>query len=829
MSDKDLSIDEIIKRAEEIKKQAEIQLEEAEKSLNQKAKIAIDEVTVDPKAVLEKIDSITQEESDIKEFSPKETKKDKTQTIKFPKRKTNSGTKAFPKIKKDFVKIDDEDDDVKTFNLGDDEDIKIANFDKNDDDMKIVGENEDIFDKDIFIDEKTKPVVISTNKNLESPDDLHEAPTLIARENLGSFLHADDENDIDSEAGIQISFDGFNTDDGKVDTIDEDEAERILEKQRQEKINKFRVFGPEKTDEALNGDTYEGEDYGNEKDKSSLLANLFNKKALLQVRIGITIAIGAIMLLMDIFKDSAFFPGLLSSNVSFTMLSIMLLVILIIANFNIAIHGLKIKKGINCDFPVTILGIIVLVHTIMLELIPELWINNGTFFGPILAFGILLSQLGKKKMMSRIIDNFDFIITSDETYTIENIANKVDVSIISRGILDDDDPLIKTSVKTDIPTNFMEISCKNEPSDKLCSILTPIMLVLSLVLTVVVGIMDNFLTGINMGICAFAVSTPIGIMFLINSFLYDMSAQLDKFGSRVCGYEGALMANNTNAIVMEAGSLFGKTGCDLHGIKMFNQAKLDEAIIYAAAVITHTKGPLAHAFDDVIIGKQSILPKVEKVIYEDKMGTSAWVYQRKVLVGNRNLLINHGVQVPKESFERKYTVRGRKAVYLAVNGNIIAMFIVSYSADPELKRELRKLESTGITLIVKSSDPYINEESLANLFNLPKGYIRVMNHPAARVFDKYSDMNVESSPAYMVHNGSAKGFISGMRGAGAIISAKKTIEFLVAFGCALGFAAVSIFSLIKGYSQLTCLSVLGFQGIWTVFVLLISKMKRMIF
>ena len=102
------------------------------------------------------------------------------------------------------------------------------------------------------------------------------------------------------------------------------------------------------------------------------------------------------------------------------------------------------------------------------------------------------------------------------------------------------------------------------------------------------------------------------------------------------------------------------------------------------------------------MGKQSILPQVDGVIYEDKMGTSAWIYQKKILVGNRDLLIHHGVTVPKEDYEKKYTRKGRKALYLAVAGKVMAMFIVSYEADPTLKKLLKKLERSGITVFCEA-------------------------------------------------------------------------------------------------------------------------------
>jgi hypothetical protein len=285
------------------------------------------------------------------------------------------------------------------------------------------------------------------------------------------------------------------------------------------------------------------------------------------------------------------------------------------------------------------------------------------------------------------------------------------------------------------------------------------------------------------------------------------------------------MANSANAMVMEASDLFGKDSCDIHGIKTFNGAKVDDAIIQAAAVIIQTKSPLAHAFDDVIIGKQSILPKVEGVTYEDKMGTSAWIYKRKVLVGNRDLLIHHGVSVPKQSFEDKYTFKGRKALYLAVAGKVVAIFVVSYSADADLKRELKKLEKSGVNIIVKSSDPYINEKSIAKLFSLPQGYIRVMNYSAARVYDKYSGLTVEKSPSYVVHNGTSLGFVSAMCAAGVIVSTKSLISFLVSFGCAIGFAVNAMLAIIGAYNRITAVSIIVFQLIWTFFVAVVSKVR----
>lgn len=804
MSDNNLSIDEIIKKAEIIKAQAEQQLKDAQKNLDEMARSAIDEVTVDSEAVMKKVEELSDEEEDIKEFVPSKSKKVSEKTIAFPK----------------FSK-------KKPIEANDDSDVKEHTqiISKSANKTKVLDSDDDeIFEKPIIPADKTRPVILTPKSENKSPDRLQEVPTIVARENLSKYLDGND--DLEEETGIQMCFEGFDDMTEEVPTIDEEEAEKLLNEQRKEKVNKFRLFGPDETDTELGDRDYEEKDYKTKDDRQAILTSLLKKKSRIGIQTIISSILFGILLLLTVFKDTEYLPQSIAENDKFFITASVLSLLTVVVNFNIFIHGFNFKKGINSDFSVSLLSLVVSAQTIAFAIHEDLWLNNGVFLGSALAFAYILALLGKRQILIRIIDNFDFIINSGEIYCLENIANVLDVKVLCRGNVDEDDAIIKTSVKTDLPTNFMEISCKSEPSDKTARVLTPLMFLLSGLLLVIIGLKDNWGTGINTAVCALTISTPVSLLFIMNNVLTDISAELDKYGARVCGFEGAQMAASTDAIVLEAANLFGSQGCDLHGIKVFNNTKIDDAIIYAAAVIIKTKSPLAHVFDDVIIGKQSILPKVDSVQYEEQMGTSAWVYHKKVLVGNRNLLINHGVNVPKISFEQKYTRRNRKALYLAVDGKIMAMFVVSYSADPDLKRELIKLEKTGITLIVKSSDPYINEESLANLFDLPKGYIKVMNRQAARVFEKYSDMQVEKSPAYVVHNGTAKGLISSMRGALTVNGTKRIIAFLTTFGSTLGFATVATLGIVGWYSQITDAAIIVSQIVWSAFVLAVSKLRR---
>ncbi len=429
-------------------------------------------------------------------------------------------------------------------------------------------------------------------------------------------------------------------------------------------------------------------------------------------------------------------------------------------------------------------------------------------------------------MVMRIINDYDFLSDGKDKYSVEDIVNEVDATIISRNLLSGD-PLLKYSVKTDMPTSFLEISCAYEPTDKVVRILAPILITLNAVLFGVVGYFQkDWFYAFNVAAAGVVISCPVVSLLATNISLLGISRSLSKKGAVVNGFEGAHVAHKSNALVMEASDLFGDRSCDLHGIRLFNKTKVDDALLLTATVIMKTKSPLKHVFDDVIVGKQAILPEVDTVIYEDKMGTSAWIYQKKVLVGNRDLLIRHGISVPKEEYENKYATNGRKALYLAVAGKIAAMFVVSYSADSSLKKELKKLEKSGITILLKSCDPYINEESIIEIFGLPEGFVRVLTASNARVFEKYSDTVVEKSPAYVVHNGSALGFISAVRSSENLVNTESMLSVLVSFGSAIGFGIVALLGVLSGINQLNVFNVIIFQSVWSIFVLLISKIRR---
>lgn len=810
-----LSVDDIIKQAEEIRQKTVKRAQSALESIENSAKEATEKTIVIPD--VEKTVPLKTEkpEKAVDEKSKVQINLEKTAVVKPVNKTTDDKTKPVEKIKADD----------KTGIVKDLGQVKKSFFKNQSSEPLYSKKPPEIIER---------PATIKSKSKFDKTSDLEEIPTIVAVDQLEKTIVKSSKSPVvkkQEESGYdendQIVLEGFeDLRHGKVEKIDENLAEQQLLERRKEKVNKFRLFTPEENQDRLSNPLIK-EEFTNSDEKTELMEKLFASKSSVTMTVILTAVFGALLGLLTAFKDSTFMPSFLLDYTVYYITLTALYAIILVINFKSLFHGFNFKYGINSYFPVTVANIFILAHTVLLCVDSNVAIDGGHSFALAGVFALFISNLGKRAFISRIIKNFEFLINQNNCHTVETIANTVDATIISRGLLTGEANL-KTSIKTDFPTKFLEISSGDEPADKIAKITGSVMIVLSFALFGIFwAVSGNINNGINTAVCALSVSVPVSALLNSNSALYNLSKSLEKSGAMINGFEGARMVDDANAIVIEALDLFGENSCQIHGIKTFNGAKTDDVILKTASVIMKTKSPLSYPFDKVVIGKQTLLPDVDGVMYEDKLGTSAWIYRKKILVGTRELLIHHGVQVPREEYEARYKRKGRKILYLAVTGKLMAMFVVSYNADPNLKKALRKLEKTGMTILVNSADPFINDETIAELFSLPDGFIRVMTASNGRAFQKYSDMCVEKSPAYVVHNGSALGFVSAMCAAENLEETRKILGVLVSFGCALGLGVVTLFAIISGVSQLDSLNVIFFQTLWLIFVEIVSKIKRL--
>ena len=359
-----------------------------------------------------------------------------------------------------------------------------------------------------------KPATIKSRSKFDKTSDLQEIPTILAVEELehtrilGQNPPTPRQEEPETEAveeSAQIRLEGFDDQIENVPNIDENVAERILEERRRDKVNKFRLFAPEE------GQAQEGprrivkSDFRNADERTAILERLFAQKTAVQTGIVFTVLSGGLLLFVTLLRDTAYLPSFLASNTAYFIAVLVLYGVVLAANIPNLIQGFSFKNGVRYDFPIAVAAILVAAHTVLLYLNPDLLVDGGAILPSAVTLSLFLSGMGRRALLIRLIENFEFITDGQEKYTVETIRNVVDATIISRGLLQGD-PVLKSSVRTDFPTDYLEIGCSKDPADRIAATTGCIMLGLSGALLVAVSLLTkNWGMGVNAGACALCI------------------------------------------------------------------------------------------------------------------------------------------------------------------------------------------------------------------------------------------------------------------------------------------------------------------------------------
>lgn len=402
------------------------------------------------------------------------------------------------------------------------------------------------------------------------------------------------------------------------------------------------------------------------------------------------------------------------------------------------------------------------IHTVLQFLTP-VEVANGevTLYCAVAGLSLVLAQCGRVFRLTRITQNFRMVSHKGDKYAAMYVAEGKNRDLLGRYLPTVGAPSVAYVKKCSFLTRFMEHSYDDEGTESLFCWFAPVVVAASLLLAVAHALLGgetaNWWSAIGVFTAAVCAAAPAFAVAGANLPLCRAARALLRRGAMLIGWKAVETFKNTDALLVDASEVFPSENILLHGIKTFAGARIDEAILDAAAVSIESGGPLAGVFRRVIENRTNMLQEVDTLLYEQDMGLSGWVGGRRVLVGNRRLLENHGVDVPSRDYEMRYTKDGRQLVYLSTGGDLCAMFVVSYTADSGIEEALHRLTSTGVTLLVRTCDPNVTAECIREVFHIDEDMVRILDTAAGRVRDALVLDEEERSDAVLACNGRLEG------------------------------------------------------------------------
>ena len=562
------------------------------------------------------------------------------------------------------------------------------------------------------------------------------------------------------------------------------------------------------------------EDYTGEEDEKSILYELNHNIRKLFMRSLLSGIIAAVVVVLTIV--TRIFPNAICSAVPFAPAAYAILLFVLMAA-SLVLNRVAMLSGLsplvhikgNSDTAVAVAGaagmIQIIVSFFCLGDLNGFHVNYYTVI-PMLAF--FANNVGKLYMVLRVKDNFKFVSSKGQKYA-SKIYNNESVAMQMMSGTAADRPIIAYQHKTEFPSNFLKISYAPDPSEDLASKLAPITTIASIIIAVMYGVVKlSFADALNAFALITAVSVPVATLLSVNAPVRKLCKTLLSYGSMLSGYPSVKQFCDSTAIMIDANELFPAESISLEGIKTFEDYSIDESLLCGIAILKEAQNPIANAFDSVVAETEETLPEVESVLYEDEIGLVGWIKSERILVGSRTLMEKYSVEVPNMEYEEKYTSQGRQVTYLSRAGRLVAMFVTRYTPDAQLKAEMQRAETNGISFLIRTTDYNVTNDLIAKLYDLFYRSIKVLPTGLGNVLKEAEDTVEETSRSYLITNGKAASLARAVTGCVKIkhnISLSIIIQLIAVI---FGLLVASTLSLYAGVQVMGSLEVLIYALFW---------------
>ena len=460
--------------------------------------------------------------------------------------------------------------------------------------------------------------------------------------------------------------------------------------------------------------------------------------------------------------------------------------------------------------------------------------NLVHIFLPVSSFILLMNSIGKLFIIRRATRNFALLTKNFEKYIVTCVQSETAAEELTRGVVQDY-PILATIRKTKQMSDFLRHTYASDLADRFSKKLAPIVAGISLLLAAAI-------TGIRIGVletpaenipffCSvltmlLTAGCSAGFPLTVNLPLDRASKRLCPHGCTLLGYQSVDDFYDVNSILVPAATLFPKQSITISGIKNFSGFQVEEALLDAASMVYAADSILQNAFAALVEEKDGgMLYQVEDCSYEDNLGICGWIRHRRVLLGNREMMMAHHVEgMPTKVRELEMTSGSQDVLYLSVSGVVAGMFVIDITADPMVKRQMQRLKEEQISVVVKSVDSCITLQRLTTLFGVPDSMLKILPSADNDLYEKET-APLQDVSASTIHDGSFFGTARLLLEARSIKRAATTGLLLQVIAVILGLSICIGYILVNGYDNITSQTLLFFQLVMTGLTLLTTRLK----
>ena len=441
------------------------------------------------------------------------------------------------------------------------------------------------------------------------------------------------------------------------------------------------------------------------------------------------------------------------------------------------------------------------------------------------ALGLFLALLGSRVMLAAVKGGYELVTNGVEFEGAYRAKDKDLLRALARD-LEQKDPWVLLSRPMKEADGFVEQSLSERASERRARKVSYILLgvaLLSGVLFLLAG------AGWNKAAAAMAavlcMGAPLSSTLIAGVASLRLQRAAAAVGAVVPGWQAIEQLGGIDTLQIDADDLFTADSAQLEDIRIFKGGRIDRAILYAASVLNESHGTLKGLFRQIVEERTDILFPVKDLEQHHGLGFSAWCDNNRILIGTRRYLEQEGVPLPDEEYEMQHSKNGElQILYLAVSGNLHAMFVLKYVGGRNVARGLAVLQKENIRLLVTCQDPSLTAHHITEAYRLPEGMITVLDQEQCNAI-KAAPADPEDT-CCMIHLKAFASLTGGLQAADQAQNAESSATTVQMVSVLFSIIIAALLTSAGSIWELSVATVLMYQAAWSALSIAVCALKQ---
>ena len=443
------------------------------------------------------------------------------------------------------------------------------------------------------------------------------------------------------------------------------------------------------------------------------------------------------------------------------------------------------------------------------------------------ALGLFLALVGSRVMLAAVQGGYTLAAEGGEVRGAYRTRDKDLIRALARD-LEQKDPwvLLSRPVQT-ASDDFVEQSLSERASERRARKVACVLLAAAVLSGVAFLLFGG---GINCAVAAAAavlcMGAPLSSVLVPGLAALRLQRAAAAVGAVVPGWAAIEELGGIDTIELDADDLFTADSVTLEDIRIFKGGRIDRAILYAASVLNESCDTLRGLFSQIIEDRTDILFPVKDLEQHTGMGFSAWCDNNRILIGTRRYMEQEGVTLPEQDYEDSHSKNGElQILYLAVSGNLHAMFVLRYVGGRNVARSLASLQRENIRLLVTSKDPSLTARHITEAYHLPEGMVTVLDGEQCQAIEA-ADAAPEKPKCCLYHHRGFASLTGGLQAADQAQNAETSATTVQLVSVCFSVFIAVLLTYAGSIWQLSIATVLMYQAAWSALSIAVCALKQ---